>query len=163
MTAASLSSAQPLVKGQTFEEMTVGSAFRTGSRTITESDMVLFRQLVGITEPLFLDIAHARESGYTGTLIPGMLTFTYAEGLVLQTNVLHGTGIAFMHSDLDITGPVYVGDTISVIVEVTEARPSKSGGRGVVTTRNTVVNQRDEVVMTYTPVRLIRGRDFAAR
>ena len=56
-----------------------------------------------------------------------------------------------MHSDLDITAPVYVGDTISVVVEVTEARPSKSGGRGVVTTRNIVVNQRDETVLTYQP------------
>ena len=42
------------------------------------------------------------ESGYSGTLVPGMLTFTYAEGLVLQTNVLHGTGIAFMHSEVDV-------------------------------------------------------------
>jgi acyl dehydratase len=92
-----------------------------------------------------------------------MMTFAYAEGLVLQTNALHGTGIAFMHSDLDITAPVYVGDTISVVVEVTEARPSKSGGRGVVTTRNTVVNQRGDIVLTYQPVRLIRGRDFEAR
>jgi acyl dehydratase len=154
---------EPFVHGQRFEEMTVGSAFRTGWRTITEADMVMFRQLVGITEPLFMDGRHAAESGYSGTLVPGMMTFAYAEGLVLQTNVLHGTGIAFMHSDLDITAPVYVGDTICVIVEVTEARPSKSGGRGVVTTRNTVRNQRDESVLTYNPVRLIRGRDFESR
>ena len=154
---------EPFVHGQTFEEMTVGSVFRTGWRTITESDMVLFRQLVGITEPLFMDNRHAAESGYTGTLVPGMMTFAYAEGLVLQTNVLHGTGIAFMHSDLDITAPVYVGDTISVVVEVTEARPSKAGGRGVVTTRNTVENQRGEAVLTYSPVRLIRGREFTSR
>lgn len=160
---APLQDVKPFVHGQTFEEMTVGSSFRTGWRTITEADMVMFRQLVGITEPLFMDNRHAAESGYTGTLVPGMMTFAYAEGLVLQTNALHGTGIAFMHSDLDITAPVYVGDTISVVVEVTEARPSKSGGRGVVTTRNTVVNQRGDIVLTYQPVRLIRGRDFEAR
>jgi len=160
---APLLDAEPLIHGQTFEEMTVGSAFRTAWRTITESDMVMFRQLTGFTEPLFLDSRHAGESGYSGTLVPGMLTFAYAEGLVLQTNVLHGTGIAFMHSEVDWLAPVYVGDTISVIVEVTASRPSKSGGRGVVTTRNTVVNQRDETVVTYTPVRMIRGRDFAGR
>jgi hypothetical protein len=33
----------------------------------------------------------------------------------------------------------------------------------VVTTRNTVVNQRGDIVLTYQPVRLIRGRDFEAR
>ena len=160
---APLLDAEPLIHGQTFEEMTVGSAFRTAWRTITESDMVMFRQLAGFTEPLFLDARHAGESGYAGTLVPGMLTFAYAEGLVLQTNVINGTGMAFMHTEVDWVAPVYVGDTISVIVEVTESRPSKSGGRGVVTTRNTVVNQRDETVVTYTPVRMIRGRDFAGR
>ena len=160
--SAPLLDAELLVHGQTFEEMTVGSSFRTSARTITESDMVMFRQLAGFTEPLFLDARHAGESGYSGTLVPGMLTFAYAEGLVLQTNVISGTGMAFMHTEVDWVAPVYVGDTISVVVEVTESRPSKSGGRGVVSTRNTVVNQRNETVVTYTPVRMIRGRDFSS-
>lgn len=158
MTTALPISAPPLVVGQTYEDMAVGSAFRSGSRTITESDLVLFRQLAGIIEPLFMDARHAAGAGYTGQLCPGTMTFCYAEGLVLQTNVLYGTGMAFMHSELSIEAPVYVGDTISVIVEVTESRPASRGARGVVTTRNTVINQRDEPVLVYTPVRLIRGR-----
>ena len=60
---APLQDVEPFVHGQTFEEMTVGSSFRTGWRTITEADMVMFRQLVGITEPLFMDNRHAAESG----------------------------------------------------------------------------------------------------
>lgn len=148
----------PLVVGQTYEEMVVGSAFRTPARTISETDLVMFRQLVGVIEPLFMDAEHAATAGYTGRLVPGMMVFAYAEGLVLQTNVLHGTGMAFMQSDLSISAPVYVGDTITVVVEVTESRPASRGNRGVVTTRNTVRNQRDEVVLTYNPVRLIRGR-----
>jgi acyl dehydratase len=64
--------------------------------------------------------------------------------------------------ELDVRAPVFVGDTIDVVVEVTESRPSSKPGRGVVTARNTVRNQRGEVVMVFTPVRLIRGRDFEA-
>jgi acyl dehydratase len=59
--------------------------------------------------------------------------------------------------DLDIKGPVYVGDTLGVIVEVTEQRPTSKGDRGLVTTRNEVVNQRGEVVLVYTPTRLTRS------
>ncbi|WP_101833324.1 MaoC family dehydratase [Frankia canadensis] len=157
MTAPAAGSVPPLVAGQTYQEMKVGSVFRTPARTITETDLVLFRQLVGVSEPLFMDAEHARSVGYTGRLIPGMMVFSYAEGLVLQTNVLHGTGMAFMQTDLSISAPVYVGDTLTVVVEVTESRPASRGNRGVVTTRNTVHNQRDEVVLTYNPVRLIRG------
>jgi len=150
----------PLVVGQTWEEMTVGSAFRTAARTITETDLINFVTLVGFNEPLFWDARHGATAGYSGRLVPGALTYCLAEGLTIQSHVLHGTGLAFMHMELDVRGPVFVGDTLECVVEVTESRPSSKAGRGVVASRNTVYNQRGELVLVYTPVRLIRGRDF---
>jgi len=155
--AVDLSAHEPLIRGRTWEEMTPGFSFRTSSRTITEADVHAFVQLVGINEPLFLDARVAGEAGYTGRLVPGMMTFSYAEGLVIQTGSIHGTGMAFLHTELDIAAPVYVGDTITVVVEVTEQRPTSSGGRGLVTTRNSVVNQDGVTVMTYSPIRLTKG------
>jgi acyl dehydratase len=149
-----------LAQGRTWEEMTVGSAFRTAARTITETDLVNFVTWAGFTEALFLDASHAAEAGYTGRLVPGGLIYCIGEGLVLQTNVLNGTGLAFMSMDLNIKRPAYVGDTIHVVVEVIEARQASTGQRGVVTTRNTIRNQDGEDVLVYTPVRLIRGRDY---
>jgi len=49
-----------------------------------------------------------------------------------------------------------VNDTLQVIAEVTEARMTSSGDRGIVTTRNEVFNQDEQVVMVYTPTRMIR-------
>ncbi|MEU1271847.1 MaoC/PaaZ C-terminal domain-containing protein [Streptomyces sp. NPDC005799] len=152
----------PLVKGLTYEEMPVGQVFRTARRTVTETDLVNFVTWGGFTEPLFWDATHAAEGGYTGRLVPGGLTYCLAEGLVLQTNVLHGTGLAFLHMELTVHGPVYVGDTLYAVVETTGSRPSSKPGRGVVTSRVTVRNQRDEAVLVYCPVRLIRGRDYEA-
>jgi acyl dehydratase len=149
-----------LVTGQTWEQMQVGTAFRTPGRTVTETDLVNFITLAGFTEPLFWDANHAKEGGYTGRLVPGALVYCLGEGLVLQTNVLHGTGLAFMSMELSITGPTYVGDTLHVVVEVIESRKASRGERGVVTTRNTVRNQRDENVLEFTAVRLIRGRGY---
>jgi len=139
--------------------MTPGFSFRTASRTITEADIHAFVMLAGVNEPLFLDARVAAEAGYQGRLVPGMMTFSYAEGLVIQTGSIHGTGLAFLHTDLDIEGPVYAGDTITVVVEVTDQRAASSGNRGLVTTRNTVVNQHGDVVMIYTPVRLTKGAE----
>jgi acyl dehydratase len=150
-----------LISGRTWEEMPVGFRFSTAARTITETDVVTFRNLVGITEPLFLDARFGPEHGYDHPLVPGMLTFTFAEGLVIQTGCIHGTGLAFLRSEIDISGPVYVGDTISVIVEVTGQRPTSTGGRGVITTTNRVRNQHGDVVMTYGPVRLTKGSEGA--
>jgi len=155
--------AEPLIRGTTFEDMTVGSRFMTAHRTVTETDLVNFVTLCGFNEPLFWDARHAATAGYEGRLVPGALTYSLAEGLVIQTHVLHGTGLAFMGMQLDVKKPVFVGDTIHAVVEVTDSRPASSGGRGVVTTRVGVRNQRDEEVLVYTPVRLIRGRDYVEK
>ena len=129
----------PLVRGMTFEEMPQGQAFRTARRTITETDLVNFITWGGFNEPLFWDASHAADGGYTGRLVPGALTYCIAEGLVLQTNVLHGTGLAFLHMELTVRGPVYVGDTLYAVVETTGSRPSSKPGRGVVTSRINVL------------------------
>ncbi len=163
MTAApnppDLAAIPTLMHGRTWEEMTPGFTFRTDSRTITEADVHAFVTLAGVNEPLFLDARAAAAAGYSGRLAPGMMTFSFAEGLVIQSGSIHGTGLAFLGTDLTIHAPVYVGDTITVVVEVVEQRPTSTGGRGVVTTRNQVVNQDGTVVMTYSPVRLTKGRD----
>lgn len=147
-------------QGLTWEEMTVGMSLRTANRTVTETDLINFVTHLGFTEPLFLDKDHAAAANYEGRLVPGALTYSIAEGLVMQTNVLHGTGMAFIHMELDALQPVYVGDTLHCRVEITESRAT-SGDRGVVTSRNVVVNQRGEEVLVYTPVRIIRGRGAA--
>ena len=130
-----------LGKGLTWEDMTAGSSFRTASRTITEPDLMSFVHLAGFNEPLFYDASHAAAGGYAGRLVPGALVYVLAEGLILQTNVLHGTGLAFMHMEFSVKAPTYVGDTLHVVVTTTESRASSRPGRGVVTSRCAVFNQ----------------------
>lgn len=65
-----------------------------------------------------------------------------------------------MGMELSVRRPVYVGDTLHAIVTTTSSRPSSKPGRGVVTAHVSVRNQRDEEVLVFDPVRLIRGADF---
>jgi acyl dehydratase len=153
-----MSEVERAIRGQTWEEMEVGARFRTADRTVTETDLVNFITLFGFNEPLFWDARHAAAAGYSGRLVPGALTYCVAEGLLMQTHVIHGTGLAFMGMQLSVHQPVYVGDTLHAIVETTETRASKQGARGVVTQQVTVRNHDDVDVLSYTPVRLIRGR-----
>jgi acyl dehydratase len=149
-----------IVRGRPWQDQPVGFRFRTPGRTVTEHDLMAFVTLAGFNEPLFFDAGFVAEhTPYTGRLVPGALTYALAEGLVIQTHVIHGTGVAFLHMDLDVKAPVYVGDTLHVDVEVTESRSTSTPGRGLVTTCNTVLNQRGDEVLVYTPVRLLRGRD----
>lgn len=134
-----------------------GLRFETSSRTIHEYDLMQFVTLSGFTEPLFMDAHHAARFGYADRLVPGALVYSLAEGLLIQTGWINGTGIAFMQMELSIHLPTFVGDTVRVAVETVEARPTSNPGRGVVTSRMGVLNQRDEEVLHYTSVRLVSG------
>jgi acyl dehydratase len=143
-----------------WQDLAVGDRYKTFGRTVTETDVISFVNLAGMHEPLFTDAEYRKsQSAMTGFAAPGSLIFCMAEGLVLS-GTAHATGLAFLKMDLDIKGPVFVGDTIHVELEVTESRAS-SKGRGLVRTRNEVKNQKGELVMVYTPLRLMRGRDQA--
>lgn len=138
--------------------MTAGLTFRTEARTLTEVDLVNFVTLAGFTEPLFLDHREAARKGYPARIVPGALTFAVAEGLVMQCNLLHRTGIAVMRIEIELRAPVYLGNTIEVVVEVTEARASSSRpSAGIVTSRNTVLDQDGRAVLVYSPTRLVEG------
>lgn len=147
-------------RGLTYEEFEPGAAYETARRTITEGEVVQFVNLVGLVEPLFIDAEYMRnETEYGERIAPGSFTFALAEGLTVQTGLIHGTGLAFVGLEgMRLFRPVKVGDTISVAIEVLERRKANSRNAGIVRYRHTVRNQRGETVMEYTVGRLIRGR-----
>ena len=145
--------------GILFEGFHPGERFVTGRRTITEHDILQFVTLVGLTEPLFLDLEYIRKESIFGERIaPGSLTFGMAEGLTVQTGIIHGTGLAFAGLDrMRLFGPVKVGDTIQVEIEVLDTKAVPQRGGGIVRYRQWVKNQRGEAIMEYDVARLIRG------
>jgi acyl dehydratase len=145
--------------GLFFEDLPVGRTFKTVGRTIFEADITNFVGCTGMTEVLFTNLEFLKhESDIKGRPAPGALVFSFAEGLLVHASMQH-TGLAFLHMELDIKGPVVAGDTIHVEVEVIESRRSSSRPhRGLVRTRNTVVKQDGKIAMVYTPLRMIAAR-----
>ena len=140
-----------------FEDLPLGKKFKTIGRTITETDIINFCNCTGNTEVLFTNLEFlANESDLKGRPVPGPLSYCIAEGLLVQATMQY-TGFAFLNMELNIEKPVMAGDTIHVEVEVIESRRSKSRpNRGLVRTRNKIVNQSGEVAIVYTPLRMIK-------
>jgi acyl dehydratase len=142
-----------------FEEFEVGARYRTLGRTVSDFEILQFVTLTGFTEPLFMDMEFIRRESVFGTRVaPGVLTFGLAEGLTLQTGILHGTGLALLSYDVRVLAPVLAGDTISVEIEVLDRRETRKPDRGVVTFRHRIANQRGEPVMEATIARMIKRR-----
>lgn len=145
-----------LGQGLYFEDLPVGRRLRSLGRTIMDPDVCTFINVTHMNEVLFTDMEYARaHSPMKGRLVPGALSYSFAEGLCI-VDTMQQTGVAFLHMELDMRSPAFVGDTIHVEIEVIEARLTKSDpSRGLVRTRNTVVKQDGTVVLVYTPLRMV--------
>ncbi len=144
--------------GMCWQDFRVGDRFRTLARSITAADISAFVNVTGMSESLFNDLEYIREhSALGGRAAPGALVYATAEGLVIAAS-LQRTGMAFLGMQLDVHAPTLADDTIHVEVEVTESRAASKGNRGLVRTSNRVLKQDGTCVMTYTPLRMVRGR-----
>lgn len=149
-------------RGLTWEQHEVGARYETMARTVSEADICAFVNLCGFTEPLFMDMEFvARESVFKGRPSPGAFTFALSEGLIIQTGLIHGTGMSYLGGEVRIVAPVLAGDTIRVRVTIAARRETRKPDRGIVTYTHEVTNQRGEVVLEATVKRMIRRENAA--
>lgn len=143
-----------------WEEFEIGVRYPTLTRLITLEDHLAFCKLVGYEVPLFLDEQYARTTSYGGRICPSHLIMSFTTAM---------TGHLFSNSVLGLLAlerarflaPVRPGDTIRTEVEVVDKKTTKDASRGIVTFRDHVYNQRDELVFQNDKIALIRRRPAA--
>ena len=134
-------------RGRHFEDFSVGEAFTTTARTVTEGAVDLFAGLSGDFNPLHTDAESARAGPMKGRIAYGMLVLAVATGQVNQLGLFEGTTLALLGMDrIRWRAPVRLGDTIRTALTVKETRASSKPDRGVVTMEVAVRNQRGETV-----------------
>ncbi len=152
------STAGRAVRGHYFDAFETGYTIVSPARTITEHDVCAFAGLSGDYNPLHTDAEFARDTPFGERIAHGVLGLAVATGLASQLGFLDGTTLAFLGLDWKFRKPILLGDTIHVIVAVTDKRAQPAMGGGIVTFDVRVVNQRDEVVQKGDWRILIRSR-----
>ena len=122
----------------------------THEKTITEADINLFAEVSGDFNPIHMREEYAKKTFFGGRIAHGVIPI----GLLSAAGAkLPGLVILLSHSSRFLK-PVRIGDTITAIAEVIEARKDK----GIVTLKNTCVNQNGEAVVEgETTVRLFEA------
>lgn len=149
-----MSTPKVLGHGYYWQDLEVGQEFVTFGRTVTETDLIGFITVTGMTEVMFTDITN--QGAIAGRVVPGALSYTLIEGLLVQ-GMIQGTGLAMLEVDKKVLAPVRVGDTIHGHVRITEVRPTSRLGRAVVASEVTVFNQDQTAVIRYNVKRLLKG------
>ncbi len=134
-------------RGMYFEEFAPGQKVRTAGRTVTEADIVNFAGLSGDYNQIHVDEAYARATPLGRRMAHGLCVVAIASGLAMQTGIMEGTVMAFREIlEWKFTAPVFIGDTITVELEVLETKPLPRLGAGAVTIELEVFNQDQKTV-----------------
>ena len=142
-----------------FEDIDVGFRFETSARTVSEEDLREFAALSGDFNPLHTDADFAASSIYGRQIAHGALVLSLATGLRQRTGLFDGTLMGLLEiRSWRFLRPVFAGDTIRVVSEVTALRETSKPDRGVMTQRVDVRNQHDELVQEGELVALVRRR-----
>ncbi len=99
-----------------FEDIEVGdtSTFR---KTVSEADIFAFCGMTGDFNPIHVDEAFAKQTRWQGRIAHGMLVAS----MVTQTlSSLLGEGAVHVSQEVCFKAPVHIGDSITVVSEVTD-------------------------------------------
>ena len=136
--------------GKFFDDWVAGEEFVTPSRTMTETDVVLFAAMSGDYNELHTSEEFGKKTQFGKRIGHGLLGLAVSHGLLFRLGLLEGTAIAFLGvEEWKFAGPFFIGDTIRVKGRVAEKKESKSKpDRGVIRLFLQVVKEDGTVIQS---------------
>jgi acyl dehydratase len=146
--------------GKFFDDFAVGEEYVTPTRTLTETDVVLFAAMSGDYNELHTSEAFGRTTQFGKRIGHGLLGLAVSHGLFFRLGLVEGTAIAFLGIDSwKFEAPFFLGDTIRVKVRVDEKTPSRSKpDRGVIRFFFQVLKQDQSVIQSGFKTIMIRRK-----
>lgn len=105
-----------------FEDLHIGQSASV-SKTITETDIILFAGLSGDLNPVHINADYAATTQFGQRIAHGMLTASLISTIVGMK--LPGEGAIYLSQSTRFRAPVFIGDTVTATATVTALDPVK--------------------------------------
>lgn len=130
-----------------YDDISEDLEFETASRTITESDVMMFAGLTGDFNELHTSTSYAEHTSFGSRIAHGMLTLAIANGLYMRLNLFEKNTVANLGiENWSFKKAVRIGDTLHVILTLAGKRLTSTPGRGIIRWNVNVLNQNSETV-----------------
>ena len=125
------------------------------SKTISESDIYSFAGISGDFNPVHVNSVEASKSVFGRQIAHGFLVGSLISNCIGMK--LPGDGTIYMEQDMKFLKPVYIGDTVTACVKVSEIINEK---KNVLKLATTVLNQNNDIVIDgYEVVKAPKGEE----
>ncbi|MCM1327158.1 MAG: MaoC family dehydratase [Bacteroidales bacterium] len=110
------------------------------SKTVSESDVYQFAGICGDFNPVHINEVYAQNSVFQKRIVHGALINAFVSTVLGM--YLPGEGTIYLSQESHFKKPVYIGDTVTARVEITDINEKRRAHL-----RTTVKNQADELVL----------------
>lgn len=110
------------------------------SRTVTETDVVMFAGLSGDYNPVHVDREYASDTRFGQRIAHGLLTASFLSRLLGME--LPGKESVYLEQTLKFMKPVFIGDTITATAEILEIDQKRS-----IFTLSTICRNQDGTIV----------------
>ena len=114
------------------------------SKTVTETDVVLFAGISGDFNPLHINEQFAKTQMFGTRVVHGAYSSSLISAVLGMK--LFGPGILYGGQSVTFKKPVFIGDTLTAVATVSEKYTKKEGKLKFIKCDTKVYNQKDEVV-----------------
>jgi acyl dehydratase len=141
-----------------FEDFKVGDRFKIPSRTMTDAHFLFFAGMTGDSHPIHYDEEYCKRTRFGSRVAHGLLLAGMtALGASNLSAAMENSVVAFAEQSSRFLKPVFIGDTLSVVLEVAGVEPKRS--TGVVRMKTRMTNQRGEEVLEGSHTYLFKRRE----
>ncbi|MEO1010095.1 MAG: MaoC/PaaZ C-terminal domain-containing protein [Bacteroidota bacterium] len=148
------------IKSRFFEDYEMNSKRETLGRTITETDFVIHAGQTGDFFPHHMDAEWCKTQPFKRRIAHGTLTFSV--GIGMTATEINPEAFSKGYDRLRFIKPVYIGDTIRVVITITDKKESKKPELGQVTEHVDIFNQRNELVLVCDHILLAKKKESIA-
>lgn len=145
-----------------YEDFKIGDRFMSGGMTLTEGAIIDFARQWD-PQPFHVDAEFARKWSFGGLIASGLHTMSVTLRLWLDLGIFRACSLGSPGiGEVVFPRPVRPGDTLRVVSDIVELRPSSSKpDRGICRLRQVTINQRGEQVMEQETTVFLRRRPAA--
>jgi itaconyl-CoA hydratase len=147
--------------GLYYDEFEIGDIIvHKPGRTVTETDNMWQSMINMNNHPLHIDYYYAEQTEFKKPLVSSLVTLSIIGGMC--TNGTSAKAIANLGwKEINLSNPVFIGDTLYAETEVIDMRLSKSRlNTGIVTFKTTGFNQQGLKVMCFIRMALIPTSNY---
>jgi acyl dehydratase len=144
-----------------FEDYLLNDERTTMGRTITEADIVLHAGQSGDFFPHHMDAEFCKTQDFKQRIAHGTLIFTIAVGST--AHLINPKAMSYGYDRLRFIRPVFINDTITSQVTISDKRKYKRDSHGIVVEKLEVFNQNNELVMICDHLLLIEKKSTSSK